>query len=115
MRTKIANNYLKKIDKNKYILPKVYRSKKSAWHLFIIKTKNKIKRSELYDYLKKKGIISVLHYIPIFKHPYYKKKIKNQNRFVNANNYFEQALSIPIFPNLDKKKQDYIIKTLNNF
>ena len=115
LRTKIANNYLKKIDKNKYILPKVYRSKKSAWHLFIIKTKNKIKRSELYDYLKKKGIISVLHYIPIFKHPYYKKKIKNQNRFVNANNYFEQALSIPIFPNLDKKKQDYIIKTLNNF
>ena len=33
-----------------------------------------MKRSELYDYLKNKGIVSVLHYIPIFKHPYYKKK-----------------------------------------
>ena len=74
-----------------------------------------MKRSELYAYLKNKGIISVLHYIPIFKHPYYRKKIKNQNKFVNSNIYFERALSIPIFPNLSKKKQDYIIKTLNDY
>ena len=74
-----------------------------------------MKRSELYDYLKNKGIEVVLHYIPIFKHPYYKKKIKNQNKFINANIYYERALSIPIFPNLNKKKQDYIIKTLNNY
>ena len=66
-------------------------------------------------YLKKKGITTVLHYIPIFKHPYFKRKIKNQNSFINSNIYFEEALSIPIFPNLSKKKQDYIIKTLNNF
>lgn len=115
LRTKIANNYLNKIDKKKYILPKVYNSKKSAWHLFVIKSKNKIKRSNLYNYLKKKGIVSVLHYIPIFKHPYYKKKIKNQDSFINSNIYFEEALSIPIFPNLSKKKQEYIIKTLNNY
>ena len=115
LRTKIAKNYLKNIDKKKYILPKVYSSKKSAWHLFVIRPKNKIKRSNLYNYLKKKGIVSVLHYIPIFKHPYYKKKIKNQNSFINSNIYFQQALSIPIFPNLNKKKQNYIIKSLNNY
>lgn len=115
LRTKIANNYLKKIDKKKYILPKVYKSKKSAWHLFVIRTKKTMRRSKLYDYLKNKGIISVLHYIPIFKHPYYKKKIKNKNKFVNSTIYFERALSIPIFPDLNKKRQDYIIKTLNDY
>ena len=59
--------------------------------------------------------MSVLHYIPIFKHPYYKAKIKNQKNFINANLYFEEALSIPIFPDLNKRNQNYIIKTLNNF
>ena len=115
LRTQIAKNYLSKLDNKKFILPKLYKNKKSSWHLFIIKTKKTMKRSELYDYLKSKGIISVLHYIPIFKHPYYKKKIKNKNKFINSNIYFKRALSIPIFPNLNKKKQDYIIKTLNNF
>jgi len=115
LRTQIASYYLKKIDKKKFILPKIYKDKKSAWHLFIIKPKNNINRSNLYNYLKRKGIVTVLHYIPIFKHPYYKKKIKNQERLINSINYFQQALSIPIYPNLNKKKQNYIIKTLNNY
>ena len=115
LRTQIASYYLKKIDKKKFILPKIYKDKKSAWHLFIIKPKNNINRSNLYNYLKRKGIVTVLHYIPIFKHPYYKKKIKNQERLINSISYFQQALSIPIYPNLNKKKQNYIIKTLNNY
>jgi len=115
LRTKIANYYLKKIDKDKFILPKIYELKKSSWHLFIIKNKSKNKRLNLYNYLRKKGIVSVLHYIPIFKHPYYKAKIKSQKNFINSNEYFKEALSIPIFPDLNKRNQNHIIKTLNNF
>ena len=110
----IAQNYIQNIDKKKFTLPKFHVKRESAWHLFVIKTKIK-NRLKLYNYLKKKGITSVLHYIPVYIHPYYEKKIKNKKLFVTANDYFQNALSIPIFPNLTVRKQNYIIQVLNNF
>ena len=108
------NETILNIDKKKFILPKLYAKRESSWHLFIIKTKVK-NRLKLYNYLKKKGITSVLHYIPVYMHPYYEKTIKNKKLFIKANKYFQDALSIPIFPNLTIRKQKYIIQVLNNF
>ena len=52
-----------------------------------------------------------LHYIPIYKHSYYKKfKFKKIN-FPNSENYYKSAISLPIFPDLKKKDQTYVIKT----
>ena len=60
-------------------------------------------RDLLYKEFLKKGFKTNVHYIPIYKHPYFKKfkfKIKN---FKNNEIYFKNALSIPISPGLTKK------------
>ena len=113
-RSGIAQNYIQNIDKKKFILPSLHVKRESSWHLFVIKAKIK-NRLKLYNYLKKKGITSVLHYIPVYMHPYYEKRIKNKKLFIKANEYFQDALSIPIFPNLTIRKQKYVIQVLNNF
>ena len=54
-----------------------------------------------------------LHYIPIYKHPYYqtKYKIKDSN-FPQAEKYYEEAISLPIFYDLKESEIKKIIKIL---
>ena len=70
-------------------------------------------RKKLYNYLKKNNVVSVLHYIPINFHYFYRKK--KYEKFINAKKYYDTALSIPIFPNLKKNDLKKIINLLNKF
>ncbi len=66
--------------------------------------KTRKKRDQLINYLQKKGIITSIHYLPIYKHPYFKKYNFNKSKFKNSNFYYENAISLPIYPDLTKKK-----------
>ena len=57
-----------------------------------------------------KGIISQVHYIPIYKHPYYKKLCKGT--FHEAKSYFANCLSLPIYPDLKLVELKKIVSTL---
>ena len=53
-------------------------------------------------------------YIPIYKQPYYARKYKFKSKnFKNSEYYYNHALSIPIFPDLKSKEQNYIIECIN--
>ena len=85
----------------------------SSWHLFVIKIGN---RDELHQKLKEKGISTSVHFIPIHKHPYYKKRFSFNNRdYPVANRVFEQSLSLPIYPGLGEMEVEYIIKYVLEF
>ena len=61
----------------------------------------------------KKGVKLQVHYTPIYRHTYYKKKfnIKNLN-FPNTEQFYNQVISLPIYYNLSKKTQLYVINCL---
>ena len=80
----------------------------------IDQSKTKKKREDLINFLNKKNIITSLHYMPIHMQPYYLKKISEKN-FKNANLYYKNAISLPIYPELSKKKQNLIIKNIKSF
>ena len=77
--------------------------------------KTKKKRDDLINYFKKKNIVTSIHYIPIHGHPYFKKYKFKLNQFDNANFYNENAISLPIFPDLSNKKQEYIVQSIRKF
>ena len=84
----------------------------NAYHLFVIEVDN---RKELYDFLKENKILSQVHYIPIHKLPYY-KSIGYKNADLKASeNYYENCLSLPMFPSLEIEKQDYVINKVLSF
>lgn len=88
----------------------------SSCHLCVIKINFdaiKKSRSQIMNYLKKKGIITQVHYIPLYLHPYFKidEKLINKN-FNLSFNYYSKCLSIPLFYNLKQKDQKNIIKIL---
>jgi dTDP-4-amino-4,6-dideoxygalactose transaminase len=87
----------------------------SSHHLYVLKidfNKINISKSEFMNKLKKKGIITQVHYIPVYLHPFYRSKKGSQKKLKNTEEYYEQALSIPIYYDLKKKDQEYVIDNI---
>lgn len=78
----------------------------SSWHLYVIQVNN---RKEVYDKLKEAGIGSNVHYIPVYKHPYYQNNGYKDVHCVEAENLYEHMLSLPLYPKLTNEQQDYVI------
>jgi dTDP-4-amino-4,6-dideoxygalactose transaminase len=74
----------------------------------------KISKDFLIRMLLKKKIIIQQHYIPIFKF----KKIFNQKidikNFKGTISYYDNAISLPIYYDLSRKKIDYIVKIIKD-
>tara|TARA_X000000950_G_C13888736_1_gene649935 strand:- start:570 stop:1715 length:1146 start_codon:yes stop_codon:yes gene_type:complete len=114
IRNKIAKIYNKELKNLPIKLPLLEKNVYSSFHLYVIllKTKN---RDLLYKEFLKKGFKTNVHYIPIYKHPYFKKLKFNIKNFQNNEIYFKNALSIPISPSLTEKNILSIVKILKNF
>ena len=84
-----------------------------AFHLAVIKSEN---RNELYEYLKENQIYSQVHYIPVHLHPYYQLKFGFQlGDFPKAEEYYKMGLSLPIYPDLTKEQNLFIIDKVKSF
>ena len=117
-RLSIKNRYDKKLKNLPFIFPRYDKKIRFSNHLYILMInpkKTKKKRDDLINFLKKKNIITSIHYIPIHGHPYFKKYNFKESQFVNANFYNENAISLPIYPDLKKNKQDYVIQSIKKF
>jgi dTDP-4-amino-4,6-dideoxygalactose transaminase len=87
----------------------------SARHLYVVRidfSKINLSRAELMHALKKKGIGTQVHYRPIPQQPYYVEMGYDFTKYPEALHYYEEALSIPLFPTLRRRQQKYIIETL---
>jgi len=91
--------------------------KAHAWHLYLLRLRlenMKISRKAIYTELQKKNIGVQIHYIPIYKQPFYRKSGYSRTSLPNAERYYRECLSLPIYASLDEKTQDYIIKVVKN-
>ena len=82
-----------------------------AYHLYIIRVD---KRRELYDILRNSGIYSQVHYIPVHTMPYYQTLGWKKGSMPVAEAYYEQCLSLPMYPTLSDDEQEFVIKTILN-
>ena len=85
----------------------------SANHLFPISidfTSISRGKNDVMLELRKNGIMTQVHYVPIPLHPFYQKLGYNMEQLPNALNFYFQILSIPIYPRLSFHKQKKIVK-----
>lgn len=87
----------------------------SARHLYVLRinfSTTKISRAELMVALKEMGIGTQVHYRPIPQQPYYANLGYDFADYPEALHYYEEALSIPLFPKLRRSQQKYVAKTI---
>lgn len=82
---------------------------KSGWHLYVIRVKNG-RRREVFEQLRNDGIGVNVHYIPVYHFPYYRQHGYADVCCPNAEAYYKEAVSLPIFPALKLEEQQYVIE-----
>jgi dTDP-4-amino-4,6-dideoxygalactose transaminase len=108
-RRKVARRYLSEINNDKIILPKWDFTDNHVFHLFVIRTEN---RMELQKYLYENGIQTVIHY-PVPPHKQKALSEYNTLSFPITEKIHETVLSLPISPVLTGEEVAFIIAILN--
>ena len=112
-RSAIATQYLESLSNAHILLPHVAKDVKSAWHLFVIRTRH---RDALQSYLKSKNIDSLIHYpVPPHLQQAYADMDWPQGRFPISEKIHNEVLSLPIGPHMDRISLQKIISSLNGF
>ncbi len=83
----------------------------SAWHIFAVELLDH-DRKTVFNALQKKGIGVNVHYIPIHLHPYYQSLGFKLGDFPNAEDYYNMALTLPLFPSMSEDEQDFVVDSL---
>jgi UDP-4-amino-4,6-dideoxy-N-acetyl-beta-L-altrosamine transaminase len=78
----------------------------SSYHLFVIEiNKGKKLKQKIYNILRRNKILVNVHYIPIHLQPYYMKKFGfRKGQFQFAEDYYDKAISLPIYYSLKKNE-----------
>ncbi len=117
-RYELVKQYDLAFMQNKIITPLQRNFRKhSSHHIYVIHIdfeKLNITRNHLMNKLAEQGIGSQVHYIPIPMQPYYKKLGYQISDYPVTFNYYQNALSIPLYYGLSDNEQDYIVKNIIN-
>lgn len=115
LRRAIAKRYDDFFSKVDFIKPLYSFTNNSSYHLYVVKIdfdKFKIEKKDFVLKMREKNIGLQLHYIPINKQAYYRKLGYGKERTPMMDDYYINAISLPIYPNLAIEEQDYICKMI---
>ncbi|MDD5436884.1 MAG: UDP-4-amino-4,6-dideoxy-N-acetyl-beta-L-altrosamine transaminase [Candidatus Omnitrophica bacterium] len=114
-RHEIAGVYNKAFDGNEYFdIPIEKDHAYSAYHIYPLRLKDRFsrKRREIFARMRKEGLGVQVHYIPVYLQPYYRKLGYKKGSCVNAESYYQRAISIPIYPGLKAAEVARVIDTV---
>ena len=88
--------------------------KRSSYHLLVALIKNG-KRRAVFDALHANNIRAQVHYIPVNFQPWYQETFGfKEGDFPNAEKYYDQCLSLPLFPQMSESDVDFVVSVLAN-
>ena len=81
----------------------------NSYHLYVIQITEE-SRKEVFQALRSAGIGVNVHYIPVYTQPYYRSHGYADVCCPNAEQYYQRAVSLPLYPELTDEEQDYVIE-----
>lgn len=114
-RHEIAKRYDTLLASMPVTLPWQHPDTYSSFHLYIIRLKlDEIKHNHrtVYAALHAAGILVNLHYIPVYRQPYYENMGFRAGYCHTAEDYYSEVMSIPLYPELTAAQQDYVVEVL---
>src|SRR5690606_33600213 len=114
-RRDLAARYDAALEGLPVVLPAVLSGVTPAWHLYVMRVKNPSTRRQLVEFLHARGIGVQVHYIPVHKHPYYRKNGYEGVRCPVAEEFYGRCLSLPLFPALGDAELERVIAEIHDF
>lgn len=85
----------------------------SSFHLYVVRLAQGDRRREVFEALRARGIGVNVHYIPVHLQPYYQAMGFAAGDFPQAERYYAEAISLPLFPGLSDADQDHVIRSVS--
>ncbi len=114
-RRELAARYDKALNGLPLTLPWQHSDCCSAWHLYAIRLNFQLMektRLEVFEALRQAGIGVNVHYIPVHTQPFYRRLGFKQGDFPEAERYYDEAITLPLYYALKEEDQDYVIDNL---
>ena len=114
-RNELASRYDNLLHDLPVTLPWQHPDSYSARHLYVIRLQLEqinITHLDVFNALRAAGIQANLHYIPVHMQPYYQKMGFASGQFPEAEKYYKEAISIPLFSAMTEGQQDTVCSTL---
>lgn len=114
-RHQLAQRYDQLLDPLPVVTPWQHPDSYSGLHLYVIRLQlDRISRShrEVFEVLRGQGIGVNLHYIPVHRQPYYENMGFNVGQFLEAERYYAEAISLPMFPTMTEDQQDRVVNAV---
>ena len=116
-RHELADRYNQLLKHLPLVLPWQDEDSYSAFHLYVVKYEpiNGGKSfNEIFEFMREEGIGVNLHYMPVYKQPYYRRLGFSENYCIEAERYYQSALSLPMYPGLTVEDQDKVVDVLGS-
>jgi len=87
----------------------------SAFHLYIVRVdfaSRNTTQKKVFEQLHAKGIMANLHYMPVYRQPYYQRFGYSSVDYPESERYYSEAISLPIYPDLSADQQRFVGQTL---
>lgn len=114
-RHELARRYDKLLADLPVVTPWQHPDGYSGLHLYVIRINfDQIAKThlEVFTRLRESQIMVNLHYIPVHLQPYYEKLGFREGDFPEAEQYYKEAISLPMYPGLTEQDQDYVVQKL---
>lgn len=114
-RNAVARRYDQMFSGLSVITPRQHPDSYSGWHLYVIRLQlEKIQKTHLqvFESLREQNIGVNLHYIPVHTQPYYQHMGFRPENFPEANHYYTEAISLPMYPGLTDAQQDKVVEAV---
>jgi UDP-4-amino-4,6-dideoxy-N-acetyl-beta-L-altrosamine transaminase len=114
-RLAIARRYDELLSDLPVLIPWQHADSYSSLHLYVIRLDlSAIIHLEVFERLRMNGIGINLHYIPVYRQPYYARMGFSPSDFPEAERYYAEAISLPIYPGLTEEQQLEVVRWLIN-
>jgi len=105
--------YRVRLQDSELVLPSVRDQATHVYHLYVVRSS---RRDELYQFLRSKGIASLIHYpVPVHQQPAYKGRLAGCDRLGESERAASEVVSLPMYPEITDAEILTVISAICDF
>jgi UDP-4-amino-4,6-dideoxy-N-acetyl-beta-L-altrosamine transaminase len=106
----LASEYHQRLKEVPIHLPQVRAGCQSSWHLYVVQVQKD--RKQVFDALRARGIGVNVHYVPVYRQPYYAAMGYEPKDYPNSEAYYKGAITLPLYAGMTERQLGTVVNAV---